>query len=88
MVLLVVLLVMLLVMLALVATARVGVVVDSGMASQLIRSRKLLAAPRELASMRLLACVSADVSRLVLEAVESLVTEGTLVRARKLVCRL
>ena len=55
------------------------------MTGQFVRSREFLAAARELAGMRLLASVSTDVSRLVLETVESLVTKRALVGTRKLV---
>ncbi len=79
-----VLLVMLLLLLALVTTTRVGVVVDPRVPGQLVGARELLGAARELAGMRLLAGVSADMSGLVLEAVEGLVAERALVRARQL----
>lgn len=70
------------------ASPGVRVVVNAGMASELIRARELLAAARELAGMRLLASVSADVTSLVLETVESLVAERTLVGSRQLVGRI
>lgn len=70
---------------SLVASPRVGVVVNAGVAGELIRARKLLAAAGELAGMRLLASVSTDVSSLMLEAVEGLVAERALVRSRQLV---
>lgn len=73
-----------LLLLALVTTARVGVVVDSRVPRQLIGARKLFGAAGELAGVRLLASVSANVSCLVLEAVESLVAERALVWARQL----
>jgi hypothetical protein len=47
--------------------------VNARVASKLIGSRELLAATRELAGVRLLASVSADVTSLMLEAVEGLV---------------
>ena len=75
---------LLLLLLALVTTTRVGVVVDPRVPGQLVGARKLLGAARELAGMRLLAGVSADMSGLVLEAVEGLVAERALVRARQL----
>lgn len=78
-----VLLVMLL-LLALVTTARVGVVVDARVTGQLVGARELLGATGELAGVRLLAGVGADVSGLMLEAVEGLVAERALVRARQL----
>lgn len=74
-----------LVLLALVASPGVGVVVDSRMTSELIRAREFLAAARELASMRFLSSVSSNMSGLVFKAVEGLVTQRALVRARKLV---
>lgn len=80
--------VLVVVMLALVPTARVGVVVNSRVTSQLIGAGELLAATGELASMRLLARVSANMSCLVFETMESLVTERALVRTRKLVGRI
>jgi len=73
------------VLLSLVASPRVGVVVNAGMAGELIGARELLAAAGELAGMRLLASVSADVTSLVLEAVEGLIAERALVRSRQLV---
>lgn len=76
--------VLLVLLLALVAASRVGVVMDSRVAGQLIRARELLTAARKLAGVRLLASVSADVSSLVLEAVEGLVAQRALVRARQL----
>lgn len=79
-----VLLVMLLLLLALVTTTRVGVVVDPRVPGQLVGARKLLGAAWELAGVRLLAGVGANVSCLVLEAVEGLVAERALVRARQL----
>jgi hypothetical protein len=72
-------------LLGLVASPRVGVVVNAGMAGELIGARELLAAAGELAGMRLLASVSADVTSLVLQAVEGLIAERTLVRSRQLV---
>jgi hypothetical protein len=67
----------------LVAASRVGVVVDARMTSQLVGATEALCAARELAGVRLLASVSADVTGLVLEAVEGLVAQGTLVRTRQ-----
>jgi hypothetical protein len=83
-----VLVLVLLVLLGLVASPGVGVVVNARVAGELIGARKLLAAARELAGMWLLTRVSTDVSRLVLEAVEGLVTKRAFVRTRKLVCGL
>jgi len=48
-------------------------------AGELIGSAEALGAALELASVRLLTSVGADVSGLVLEAVESLIAQGTLV---------
>lgn len=79
------LLVVMLLLGSLVAATRVGVVVNSRVAGELVGAGELLAAAGELAGVRLLASVGADVSRLVLEAVEGLVTEGALVGARQLV---
>lgn len=84
----VVMMLLLLMMLTLVATTRVGVVVDSRVSGQFIGARKLFAATRELAGVWLLTRVSADMSCLVFEAMECLVTERTFVRAGKLICRL
>jgi hypothetical protein len=75
-------------LLALVASPGVGVAVYPRVPGQLVGARELLAAARELAGMRLLAGVGADVSSLVLQAVEGLVAERALVGARKLVGRL
>lgn len=79
------LLVWLLVKLSLVAPPGVGVVVDAGVPGQLIRAREFLGAARELAGVRLLSSVGANVPGLVLQPVESLVTERALVRARQLI---
>ena len=78
------LLVMLLLLGSLVASTRVGVVVNSRVTGELVGSGELLAAARELAGMRLLTSVSANVSRLVLKTVEGLVAERALVRPREL----
>ena len=67
----------------LVTASRVGVVVDARVTGQLVGTAEALCAARELAGVRLLASVSADVTGLVLEAVESLVAQRTLVRARQ-----
>jgi hypothetical protein len=80
-----VLLVLLLMLLALVAPSRIGVVMNPRVSSQLVRARELLAASRELASVGLLSGVSADVSSLVLQAVECLLAERALVRSRELI---
>lgn len=67
----------------LVAATRVGVVVDARVSCKLVGSAKSLRASRELASVRLLSSVRANVSRLVLESVECLVAQRALVRARE-----
>jgi len=59
--------------------------VNARVAGELIRSRELLAAAGELAGVRLLASVSADVSSLMLEAVEGLIAERALVRSGQLI---
>lgn len=82
---LVLLMVLGLVLLALVSSSRVGVVVNPRVSSQLIRAGELLAAARKLAGMRLLSRVSADVSSLVLQAVEGLLAERALVGSRELI---
>jgi len=68
----------------LVALPRVGVVVYPRVAGQLVGARELLAAAGELAGVRLLTRVGADVTSLVLEAVEGLVAQGALVGSREL----
>ena len=78
-------LLVLLLLMGLVPSSGVGVVVNSRVPSQLIRTGKLLAASWELAGMRLLSCVSANVPGLVLEAVECLVAERALVGAREFI---
>lgn len=67
----------------LVPSARVGVVVYPRVARQLVGATEALGAARELAGVRLLARVGADVSGLVLEAVEGLVAQRALVGARQ-----
>ncbi len=64
------LLVVMLLLGSLVAPTRVGVVVDSRVTGELVGSGELLAAAGELAGVRLLVGVRADVPGLVLEAVE------------------
>jgi len=56
-----------------------------GVTGQFIGSRKLLAAARELASMRLLSSVCSNVAGLVLQTVKRLVTERALVGPGQLV---
>lgn len=68
----------------LVAPTRVGVVVYSRVTSEFVGSAEALGASGELAGVGLLASVGTDVSGLMLEAVEGLVAERTLVRARKI----
>ena len=68
----------------LVAATRVGVVVDARVTRQLVGSAEALGAARELAGVRLFARVRPDVAGLVLEAVEGLVAQRTLVRARQI----
>jgi hypothetical protein len=80
--------VLLVLLLALVASPGVGVAVYPGVPGQLVGAGELLAAARELAGMRLLAGVSADVSGLMLQAVEGLVAERALVGTGQLVGRL
>lgn len=65
----------------LIAASRVGIVVDTRVPRELVRSAEALRAAWELASVRLLARVRADMSRLVLQTVEGLVAQGTLVRS-------
>ena len=72
-------------LLALVASSRVGVIVYPRVPGQLIGSRELLAAARELAGMGLLSGVGANVPSLMLQAVEGLVAERALVGPRELV---
>jgi hypothetical protein len=71
-------------MLRLVTASGVGVVVDPGVARQLIGAAEALRASGELACVRLFTRMGADVSGLVFQAVEGTVTEGALVRARKI----
>jgi hypothetical protein len=59
--------------------------VNARVACELIRSRELLAAAGELAGVRLLSSVSADVSSLMLEAVEGLIAERALIRSGQLI---
>ena len=68
----------------LVAATRVGVVVNARMSRKLVGSAKSLRASRKLASVWLLSCVRANVSRLVLETVECLIAQRALVRTRKI----
>jgi len=82
---LLVLMLVLLMLLGLVASPGVGVVVNAGVTSEFVRARKLLATTRELAGVRLLACVGADVTSLVLKAVEGLIAKRALVGSRQLV---
>lgn len=83
--LLLVLMLVLLMLLGLVSSPGVGVVVNARVTGEFVRARKLLAATGELAGMRLLARVSADVTSLVLKAVESLIAKRALVGSGQLV---
>jgi len=74
--------------LRLVAPPRVGVVVDSRVAGQLVRTAEALGAAGILAGVRLLTGVGADVPRLVLQAVEGSVAEGALVRPGEVLAHL
>lgn len=76
--------VLLLLLLALVTATRVWVVVNPRVAGELVGARELFAAAGELAGVRLLAGVGANVSRLVLETVKGLVAERALVGTRQL----
>lgn len=68
----------------LVSASRVGIAVDAGVARQLIGSAESLRTARELARMRFLPSMSANMSRLVLETMESLVAQWTLVGSRQI----
>jgi len=70
------------------APSRVRVVVDSGVSGELVRARETFCATGESAGMGLLSRVSADVTGLVLQPVEGLVTEGALVRTGEVLARL
>lgn len=72
----------------LVASSRVGVVVYPRVPGELVGAGEALRAAWELAGVRLLAGVSADVPRLVLEAVEGLLAERTLVGTGQVCSRL
>ena len=65
------------------APPRVWVVVDSRVAGELVGSAEAFCAAGELAAVRLLARVGADVPGLVLQAVKGLLADGTLVGARQ-----
>ena len=67
------------------ASPRVGVVVYPRVTSQFVGTGELFTAPRKLASVGFLSGVCADVACLMLEAVEGLVAERTLVGAREFV---
>lgn len=85
MLLVLVLVLVLLMLLSLVASPGVGVVVNARVTGEFVRARKLLAASWELAGVRLLACVSANVTSLVLKAMEGLIAKRALVRPGQLV---
>ena len=55
---------------------------------ELIRTGESFCATRESAGVRLFSCVGADVTGLVLQTVERLVTERTLVGTREILARL
>lgn len=61
-----------------------GVGVNPEMSSEFVRARKFLGAAFKSASMRLFACVRANVPCLVLETVKGSIAERTFVRARNL----
>ena len=67
-----------------VASSGVWVAVYPGVPGELVRSAEALGAAGELADVRLLAGVGSDVSRLVLEAMEGLVAQGTFVGTRQI----
>ena len=71
-----------------VASLRVGVVVYPRVAGQLVGPTEAFRATGELARVRLLTRMCTDVSGLVLQTVESTVTEGALVRARQILADL
>lgn len=75
-------------MLGLVTASGVGVVVNSRVPGQLIGTAKALGTARELAGMRFLAGMSTNVTGLVLQTVESTVTEWALVRTRQILAHL
>lgn len=75
-------------MLGLVVPSRVGVVVNPRMTGELVRATEALRAAGELAGMRFLARMRANMSGLVLQAVEGTVAERALVRAREILSRL
>jgi hypothetical protein len=70
---------------SLITTPRVRIAVYPRVTSQLVGPRELLAAPRKLASMRLLSRVCPDVPSLVLQSVECLIAERALVGTGQLV---
>lgn len=70
------------------APPRVGVVVYSRVPGELIGARETFCATREGASMGLLSGVGTDVTGLVLQTVEGLVTKRTFVGTRKVLAGL
>ena len=72
------------VVMSLVASPRIRIVVDTGVSSQFVRPRELLAATGILAMMRFFSSVSSDVPGLMLQAVKGLVTEWAFVRSGEL----
>lgn len=75
-------------MLGFVTSSRVGVVVNAGVASQFIGTTEAFGAAWELAGMRFLARVRANVTSLMLETMKSPVAKRTLVRTREVLSRL
>jgi hypothetical protein len=61
------------------ASSRVWIVVDPRVSSELVGSAEALRAARELAGVRLLTGMGADVPGLVFQAVKGLLADGTLV---------
>lgn len=71
-------------LLRLVAAARVGVVVNARVASELVGTTEALRAAGELASVRLFASVRPNVTSLVLQTVEGTVAKRTFVGPREI----
>ena len=65
-----------------VVAATIGVRVYSGVTGQLVRPAEAFRAPRERARVRFLSRMGANVSRLMLQPVESLFAQRTFVRSR------
>jgi hypothetical protein len=64
-------------------SARVGIVMDARVSSQLVGSTEALTTTRKCAGMRLLSCMSANMSGLVFQPMESPVAQRTLVGTRE-----